>query len=559
MVLTIREALAVPALAAADPQVVAGSAHLDRAVRWVHVAELPDIAPLLKGGELLLTTGMGLVENPALRRRYLDQLVEAGCAGVVVELGRNFRAMPAEMVETAERLGIPLIALGSQTRFVEVTEQVHRAILSRHYDLLDTVEAMNRRFTTMILGGAGIPQILSALSQTLHNPVILEDAAHQVVGYAPADHDLLDRVLADWNEHSRTGHDEPGPGAVHRCERATHAPACTWVGIWLHHELWGRIHVLEAEHPGDEITTLMLDRAGVALGLAVLSQKDADHLSDRASSAVITDLLAGRFGSGAELLRRARALGSDLSPGGLTALVVQPVPAAGDRPDTYAVAERERLRASMTLRTRLRTVLDEHHCPALVGIDSDRVLAVVAARPARRPHRQLLEDVADALRRSVATYQPGLGVVVGASRQTREDGLQQAFEEARVAAEFGRRSGGADLYEFGSLGTYPLLVQLAQGPELATFVESELGPILQHDAESGAKLLPTLRAYLANAGRKSATVGDLRIQRRTLYARLARLERLLGESVDDQDKRTRLTLALQGLDVLGNRTPGQTT
>ena len=129
-------------------------------------------------------------------------------------------------------------------------------------------------------------------------------------------------------------------------------------------------------------------------------------------------------------------------------------------------------------------------------------------------------------------------------------GLSKSFP---VLNQFGRRSGEQDLYQFGNLGTYPLLARLAQGPELATFVESELGPLLQHDAQHGAKLLPTVQAYLAHAGRKADTVTALRIQRRTLYTRLARVERLLGRSLDDQDVRTRLDLALQGLDVLGNR------
>jgi len=84
-------------------------------------------------------------------------------------------------------------------------------------------------------------------------------------------------------------------------------------------------------------------------------------------------------------------------------------------------------------------------------------------------------------------------------------------------------------------------------------VESELSPLLEHDARSSAKLVPTLQAYLDNACRKTDTAQELWIQRRTLYGRLARIERLLGRSLNDQDTRTRLTLALQGLSLLRQR------
>jgi hypothetical protein len=55
------------------------------------------------------------------------------------------------------------------------------------------------------------------------------------------------------------------------------------------------------------------------------------------------------------------------------------------------------------------------------------------------------------------------------------------------------------------------------------------------------------------AGRKNDTAQELWIQRRTLYGRLARIERLLGRRLSDQDTRTRLTLALQGLGLLQQR------
>jgi purine catabolism regulator len=548
MSLSVREALQLPAFSAARARVLAGRANLDRAIRWVHVAELSDIAALLNGGELLLTTGMGLRDiGAAQRRRYVRQLADAGVAGLIVELGRNFAAMPAEMVRAAESRGLPLIALDHETRFVEVTEQVHRAIMSRQYELLERVETINREFSNLLLGGASIQQILHQLSEAVDNPVVLENTAHQVVGFAPQDGGTIAAILSRWEEHSRNGHDEVGAGTVHTSRASS--PSCSWVGIWLRHEPWGRIHVLESVRRLDDTTALLLDRAGVAVGLSVLSQSDADHLSDRAASAVIADLLTGRYGSTKELFQRARNLGSDLSTGGLAALVADATNLLG-LADEQRLTEQARQRIRLRLRAELRAALARHQCTGLLGLDGDRVLAIVAV-PDRNRLPAVLEQVAATVRRAMATEQPELAVVLGASRESRPDALQRAFEEARIAVEFGARSGAQELYQFGNLGTYPLLLRLAQGPELATFVESELGALLQHDTESGAKLLPTLQAYLANAGRKADTVTALRIQRRTLYARLTRIERVLGHSLDSQDTRTRLTLALQGRDILG--------
>ena len=50
-------------------EIAAGEAGLDRAVRWVHISELADPTPWLSGGELLLTTGLQLGDEPARLRR----------------------------------------------------------------------------------------------------------------------------------------------------------------------------------------------------------------------------------------------------------------------------------------------------------------------------------------------------------------------------------------------------------------------------------------------------------------------------------------------------------
>ena len=81
--------------------------------------------------------------------------------------------------------------------------------------------------------------------------------------------------------------------------------------------------------------------------------------------------------------------------------------------------------------------------------------------------------------------------------------------------------------------------------------------MLDHDARARTRLLPTLTAYLEHAGRKADTIRALGLQRRTLYARLERLEAILGRSLELQDTRTRLTLALQGLALLQDRSQGR--
>src|SRR3954466_9503862 len=101
---TLAEVLELPAVRRGDPAVRAGPAHLDRAVRWVHVSEVSDIAHLLEGGELILTTGIALPSDPDALAQYVEELSAAGATGLAVELGRRYQgALPPKLIAAAER------------------------------------------------------------------------------------------------------------------------------------------------------------------------------------------------------------------------------------------------------------------------------------------------------------------------------------------------------------------------------------------------------------------------------------------------------------------------
>ena len=77
-----------PTLAAADPVVRAAADRLPRTqLRWIHSSEVLDIAPLLDGGELLLTGGEALPATEERQVTYIRELAERGVAALAIETG----------------------------------------------------------------------------------------------------------------------------------------------------------------------------------------------------------------------------------------------------------------------------------------------------------------------------------------------------------------------------------------------------------------------------------------------------------------------------------------
>jgi hypothetical protein len=64
-----------------------------------------------------------------------------------------------------------------------------------------------------------------------------------------------------------------------------------------------------------------------------------------------------------------------------------------------------------------------------------------------------------------------------------------------------------------------------------------------------------LAAFPEQGGAKAAAARALHVERRTLYFRIARIEKLLGRSLSDREVQLRCHLAIRGLDLLKLRSP----
>src|SRR5690606_32371823 len=76
-----------------------------REVTGVHVSELIDPTPYLSGGELLLTTGMGLTGQTAQARAYTARLAGHGTAALGLGLGPLHAEVPPTLVDACRVAG----------------------------------------------------------------------------------------------------------------------------------------------------------------------------------------------------------------------------------------------------------------------------------------------------------------------------------------------------------------------------------------------------------------------------------------------------------------------
>src|SRR3954451_22257177 len=255
--LSLADVLELPVVRRALPEVVVGEAGLAREIRWAHVIEMPDPDDLLKGSELVLTTGLGAGADPAHQAAWTASLVAQGLAALAVELGSSWRDVPPSVVAGCARAGVPVVAFHRPVRFIEITEAVHGAVVNAQFALLARGEEIHRRFTELILRGRGVPEILSELCAAVANPVFLEDARGSLVYYMSGPHGD-DLTLSAWSD-------------MHRAEaRGEAAEGFYSAEVRLLDSSWGRLLAMSLDRRLDDFDRVAVERAALAVAIDLL-------------------------------------------------------------------------------------------------------------------------------------------------------------------------------------------------------------------------------------------------------------------------------------------------
>ncbi|MFM9612297.1 transcriptional regulator [Streptomyces sp. V2] len=520
--ITVRRALELPGLRRGLPEVLAGAEALDRGVRWVHAGEVPHIASLLKGGELLLTTGYGLGTRPAEQRAFVRTLAERGIAALVVELGPRFTRLPAALIETARTTGLPLVQLHREVAFVTVTEEIHTEIVNGHYALLQRAEEVHRRCTDALLGGGGIPHVLGILGEFSDNPVFLETAEGHLLYAAGAGPEGAD-PLQVWERLRGPGREAPSGTVVVDVPSGSGGAGSAAVR--------SRLVLLPVRAPLTPVHRIAAERAAGILAVVLMQARQEEELAARGRGDFLSDLAEGRIGV-EDAPAQARVLGFKPGAGPLLPVVMR----LGDPGALTARALAEEL-ASLGVPVLLGVRPVEGRVLVLLGLRAEQDRAALADRAAAALHA----GADRAGTRRPGSPPPVVVVGVPGTWAAAAAGLHHATEAATAAQGLPPQP----WYDARHLDTDLLLWRLRDHPDLAAFVTRAIGALRSHDARAKPPLLPTLETYLAHAGRKAETARELHLNRQTLYNRLAKIGELLGTDLEDPQTVLTLSLALR--------------
>lgn len=467
MPILLGAALEYQSLRSAEPKLLNDVPEaLSRPVRWVHSSEVLDIAPLLSGGELLLSGGQALAGVTAERQAdYVRDLAARGVAALALETGPALPEVPAAMLEVAEAAGLPVIELRQVVPFVGVMQEINSLLVSESVEHLQRGDQASHAMAAELAHGGGLDQLLAVLAERTGASARLVSPSGLTLGAAGG-------TFSSDDDGSVTVVDVPVRGV-----------------------LAARLEVKMPDGGDAGLARVAGERSVDILGLALL-QRMPPGLKELAGIELMRAINSGSQEWQLQQLGPASGFPVD---GAVAAVVIRSTSAGHLRPAVDAL-----LRGCV---------------PHSASYANNAELIALASLGGSATRQVLLE----ALR--ALDVPSGSVVAVGPTGR----GISEApwsLAEARRA--FDLDTTGRGVVDADTLAVELLAGESLDPATREGFVQRQLGALVEHDRLKKSELMRTLAVWLDTGCNTAQAARELHLERQSLHHRLQRIFELCG-------------------------------
>lgn len=115
-------------------KLVGGGKGIYKIIRWVHIMETPDLVAYVQNNELIILTGVGILDNKESFIELLKGLIEKRAAGLIVNIGKYLVQVPEYIKELADDNDFPVFELPWEVSLAEITRIICSEIVKRHLE-----------------------------------------------------------------------------------------------------------------------------------------------------------------------------------------------------------------------------------------------------------------------------------------------------------------------------------------------------------------------------------------------------------------------------------------
>ncbi|MEB2299245.1 PucR family transcriptional regulator ligand-binding domain-containing protein [Lysinibacillus xylanilyticus] len=520
-------------------KLIAGQQGLNRQVLWTHILEIKNFDTLINGGELILTTGVGLQLERETQIAYLQNLIRNGAAALCIEIGDYFDYVPVELVALANAHDFPIIIFEEVVRFIDITQDLHTYIINQHQQALTQLDTISKTFMELSLMPNGILKILQVLYQDT-DALFLFVSEDTKSFYYPIEAKKYLQLMEDHCQQLD----------LHEPLQLLSIDKDYFVIIPVNGlgQVWGYLCMHSLLPKPSDYTLLNLERATMSIAQILMRNRMLQERQQSREDEFILSLIQGQpidlqyYQS--YLPKESRNL--------FYRVVVFTIL---DYADTFTEEDWQEIQLQNVMF--VRSILKKLGFFPTVSVRQHEIIILafyIAAddmEENRDPFNQAVQQI---IARKTPQLFEQITLTFGISNVYHSiNSVHQGYKEAKTTIQMQHNELASSIY-YKDLGVYRLLLHQNHAA-LLQYVKDYLQEILLIDQKNGNDLYQTLCVYLACNGAKNDTAEQLFIVRQTLYKRIERLENILGADFLQAPHRLNIEIAVKAYELLKKTAP----
>lgn len=491
-------------------QVIAGEKGLTNSFKWIHILETLALEELLKGEELILTTGIHL-KNETDFLCFIEKLAQSRAAGLCIECAEHIQSIPDAVIQRANELALPILVFPHVVPFVEITQDLHRQLINQQYEILQRLETYGQELQQLTLHITNYDQLLIHLQKYLNLYVVFE-----LNGETPV---FLPNIKQEHYEQLKS----------------KNSPQLLSKDLYLMRRHYGTLTIYSSDSSLGEFEALILDRTVVTLANYILRDLYIDQRTENENRLLLTQWIQ-----------------NELSPQALQLFLQDVAPKTVTKQWTVMIqrVDLHNKKDNLTYQKLVvRTILEKHGFSTLTFEKGKDLVFLIADLWDTADRQARMQSVVAQLlitRQKANYYDSSITMGIGQFVQHFND-VPKSYTNAHNTLRI-RKQQPTLSYFFEEIPLQHMLLHLRGNESLMTFAQEVLAPLLAYDQAHNGQLVKTLKTYLAMNGLKKETAQALFIVRQTLYHRLEKIENLLGKDYLIGDKRLAIEMMLHLLD-----------
>ena len=516
MSLTVSDCLKLPSLRSA--KVIAGHKGLSNIVNNVSVLEIYDAelfsleAPV-NDSDMTLTSFRAIADNYELQCKHIEQMHSLGDAAVVIYyVGIYLKEIHPSLIETADRLGFPLIIMPEgriDCFYREVLYDVYKAIFhakNKEKDLINNVVAL---FSRLPEDRKNLTNLLRLISDSLKCTVLLSDTVMNNVCLSkyPASNDI---TASDIHQlYEKTGCSD------------SHGAESLWQGRVLR---IFRLPFTVFEYRNfsiyaiDEFGSLTMDDMYDVVELLEIFSKlwnlDADNILENSLISSILD------GDSEKMRQISTKLSIDIRTINTSVFL---------RPSLIGLEPQDKLRLQREMVQQIKSCSEDWGKTVIVDTYESLIVSFIMYSSTDNTDREYLQEMTERLDTLCTNYTISFFPCDNKAEETRKTYLLYSETIPLAISIFPDRK----LFSYGDiLFAHQCETICREKNDSFRICRNILKPLLE-DADSDA-LLETLSVYYLDASCEvKATASQLFVHRNTIQYRLAKIHAITNFKTDD--------------------------